>query len=119
MNMLYRLVEGKYAAIYGWNFDVTATLAHMLREIGFTNINEKNHAVPLGRWPSESRKREMGMFNLCICQDWCFTVLANRRLGLSDEEVRDFGLRIEAAFSDHGIHAQNHYHECWAQKPFS
>ncbi|KAM4056644.1 methyltransferase [Hirsutella rhossiliensis] len=38
VHALYRLIEGPFSRLYGWNFQVPSDVADMLRELGFVNV---------------------------------------------------------------------------------
>lgn len=119
-NEFYSLVEGPFTTTYGWNLRFPMQIVENLREVGFANIKEQHTQVPLGRWHSEPRMREMGMFCQAICEDWIAAVLPRFEvMGLTEEEADDLGHKIFEAFSNPRIHARLDWVDCWAQKPLS
>lgn len=117
-NAFYSLVEGPFTTTYGWNLRFPMQIVENLHEVGFANIQEQHTQVPLGRWHSEPRMREMGMFCQAICEDWIAAVLPRFEvMGLTEEEADDLGHKIFEAFNNPRIHARLDWVDCWAQKP--
>ena len=120
MNAFYRLVEGPFTNIYGWNLRFPFHIVDTLRDAGFVNIQEQHTQVPIGRWHSEPRMREMGMFCQSICEDWITAMLPRFDvMGLSEGDADELGHQLFDAFNNPRIHAQLDWIDCWAQKPWS
>ncbi|KAI5463166.1 S-adenosyl-L-methionine-dependent methyltransferase [Mariannaea sp. PMI_226] len=116
----YRLIEGPFAQRYGWNVRFPLEIVDTLHQVGFVNVQEHHTRVPIGRWPSETREREMGMFNQHLCEDWITALLArNNVMGLETEEANEMGQRLFDAFNNPRIHVRLDWIDCWAQKPWS
>ncbi|RMJ08109.1 hypothetical protein BHE90_013177 [Fusarium euwallaceae] len=120
MNKFYDLVESHFTAIYGWNLSFSNQIAETLEEVGFTNINTRCQATPIGRWHSEAKKREIGIFTQNITEDWIAAILGRPdTMGLSEEEADELGHSVFEAFGNPRIHAQLRWVDFWAQKPLS
>ncbi|KFA63969.1 hypothetical protein S40285_05723 [Stachybotrys chlorohalonatus IBT 40285] len=120
MNAMYRLVEGPFSEVYGWQLRFPSKIPDVLRETGFINIQERHNKVPLGRWHSEAKMREMGMFCQSLIEDWVDALIAKPdALGLSHEEGHRLAEDITAALNNPRIHARLDWIDCWAQKPLS
>ena len=118
MNVLYRLVEGPFTDIYGWNLQTSRHIPQLLEEAGFINVNIKHGRVPLGRWHHETRMREMGMFNQTVCGDWATALLGRpATLGLDEEEAVQLAQGLFDAMNNPAIHAYMDWVDVWAQKP--
>ncbi|KJZ77971.1 hypothetical protein HIM_02608 [Hirsutella minnesotensis 3608] len=118
LQTLYRLIEGPFSKIYGWNFQVAPLVSDMLRELGFVNITVKHNAIPIGRWHHQPRMREMGMFTQSLLSDWAVTMLTRHEtLGLDFDGAQRLGQSILEAFNDPRIHALHDWLDIWAQKP--
>ncbi|CAM1511271.1 Fc.00g087840.m01.CDS01 [Cosmosporella sp. VM-42] len=120
MNEFYRHVEGPFSETYGWNMRFPFHIVDTLHEAGFINVQEKHTASPVGRWHSETKMREMGMFCQTICEDWIAAMLQrNDLMGMTEEAADALGHEVFAAFNNPRIHAQLDWIDCWAQKPLS
>jgi hypothetical protein len=113
-------MEGRFTTTYGWNLRIVEHIPQMLRDIGFVNVEERRNLVPLGRWPSEPRRREMGIFNQTVSEYWLAAVLANHEaLGLDEGQADKLANDLADALNDSRIHAHIAYAESRAQKPWS
>lgn len=120
MNKFYDLVEGHFTAIYGWNLTFSNQIAETLEEVGFTNINTRCQSTPVGRWHSEAKMREIGIFTQNIIEDWITAILGRPdTMGLSEEEADELAHSVFEAFRNPRIHAQLRWVDYWAQKPLS
>lgn len=119
MNKIYGLVAGPFSEVYKWNLPVVHTLPALLREAGFVNITTQKTEIPIGAWPSEHSRREMGLFQQAIVLDFALAVLAKRNiLGLDQDEAAELGQQVLDAVHDPKIHACTDWADVWAQKPF-
>lgn len=118
IHTLYKLVDGPFSSLYGWNFHFPANLADTLRLIGFVNVSVRHNAIPIGRWHREAKLREMGLFAQSLLSDWLVTMLTRHEtLGLNAEGAHKLGQDILDAFNNPQIHAQHDWLDVWAQKP--
>jgi hypothetical protein len=79
---------------------------------------QKKNKIPLGRWHSNHKMREAGMFHQAIIMDFAIAVLAKRGiLGLEDDEANMLGQRILDACNSPHNHAYCDWADTWAQKP--
>lgn len=118
MNILYSLVSGPFTEVFGWNLHIPKQIPEILKQEGFINVQERHTMVPIGRWHSDAKQREMGLFAQSICEDWVVTLLTRHEtLKLSQEEANDLGQKILDAFNNPRIHARLDFIDCWAQKP--
>lgn len=118
MNRLYELLQGQFTATYGWNLLIAYETRNLLEETGFTNIHEQIVDVPLGRWPSTPRMREMGLFNLSVAEDFATTMLARHEsVGLTEEGADELARGIVADLHDLRLHAHLKYVNFYAQRP--
>lgn len=120
MNKLYRLLDGPFTRVFGWNLRFPCQIMETLQEVGFVNLQERHSLIPLGRWHHETRMREMGVFSQDLCTDWIIALLSrNETMGLTVEEADELGQNILDAYNNPRIHGQLDWIDCWAQKPLS
>lgn len=121
MDAVYRLLEQPpFTELFGWNLRFPEKIVENLKEIGFVDVREKHTMVPIGRWHTEPRMREMGMFCQNLCEDWIRALLdRHSSLGLSEEEANEMGQRVFDSFNDPRIHVRLDWIDCCAQKPWS
>lgn len=118
MNRLYDYMRGEFTSIYGWDIEFPHKLPQELEKAGFQNVQEHRVHVPIGRWHSEPRQRELGLFCQSIVEDWVITLLSRpETLGLSNEEAETLGQEMLDAFENRSIHARITFLGCYAQKP--
>ena len=111
-------VDKTFAEIYGWHFCIAPHIPQMLQDTGFVNVQARSHEIPIGRWHSDPRQREMGLFNQNICDDFIPALLAKHEaMGLTAAEAEKLGQDVWDGFSDPKIHAKLRYYATWAQKP--
>ncbi|KAF5258214.1 hypothetical protein FOXYS1_11231 [Fusarium oxysporum] len=120
MNQFYRLVEGPFTTIYGWNLRFPFQIVEALRDVGFINVNERHSYTPVGRWHQEAKMREMGIFTQNILEEWVTAMLGRPDImGVTEEEAYELGHSVFETFNNTRIHAQLDWIDCWAQKPLS
>lgn len=118
MNKFYRLIEGPFTALYGWNLRFPFQIAETLEAVGFVNVNERHSYTPVGRWHQEAKMREMGIFTQSILEEWVTAMLGRPDImGLTEEEAYELGHSVFEALNNTRIHAQLDWVDCWAQKP--
>ncbi|KAK5998338.1 Methyltransferase pytC [Cladobotryum mycophilum] len=120
ISVLYeRMNQGSYAQVYGWEVFLPKRLPEVLRDAGFVNVQEKHTHVPIGRWHSERRSREMGMLNHTIIIDWVAAVMNKyRELGMNEDEADKFVGELLDAMDNNRMHARLDWAAFWAQKPY-
>ena len=107
-----------FQTLYGWHFRIAIEVPKILEEIGFTNIQTRVWEVPIGRWHSEPRQREMGLFNQSLCDGFIPAILTKHEaMGMTVEEAQKLADDIGKAFNDTRIHAVMGYYAVWGQKP--
>lgn len=120
INVLYRLIEGPFTNIYGWNLGFPKQIAETLHQVGFINVQERHNHFPLGRWHPEADMRVLGLFNQSIVWEWAVAMLSNNEaLELDEEQAETLERDIYEALNNSRIHAQLAWVDCWAQKPQS
>ena len=118
MNKFYRLVEGPFTELYGWNLRFPLQIVAALRDVGFINVNERHEFTPVGRWHREAKMREMGIFTQSILEEWVTAMLGRPDImGLTEDEAYELGHSIFETLNNTRIHAQLDWIDCWAQKP--
>ncbi|KAM0362512.1 hypothetical protein ACHAO7_006164 [Fusarium culmorum] len=118
MNKFYRLVEGPFTELYGWNLRFPFQIVQTVADVGFINVNERHAFTPVGRWHQEAKMREMGIFTQNILEDWVTAMLDRPSImGLTEEEAHELWHSIFETFNNTRIHAQLDWIDCWAQKP--
>lgn len=112
------MIEERFSSTYGWNIRFPNDIANVLRETGFVNVQERHNHIPIGRWHTEAKMREMGLFNQSLCDDWVIAMLTKHdAMGMTAEEANSFLHKLLNDFDNPRIHAQLDYIDCWAQKP--
>jgi hypothetical protein len=118
LNILFRLMESRWAVTFGWDIRIIGKVPEMLQQAGFVNIQIRHNRIPVGRWHHESRMREMGMFSQTIAQDWSTAVLTKHdSLGLSEEQADTMFEEITDKLNDVSVHCLLDWVDVWAQKP--
>jgi len=118
LNRLYSLIDGPFTRIYGWNLQISRQIPELLSSAGFVNVNVKKTKVPLGRWHSDRKMREMGMFLQDITEDWACAFLGRPdTMGLGEADAVRLIHELSDAFRDGEMHAYLDWVDVWAQKP--
>lgn len=118
LNALYRLVDGPFAKVYGWQIRFPFEMPQILRDVGFINIKQQKYPIPIGRWHTESKMREFGMFHQAVTTEFVVAMMAKHELmGLDKDEANTFGQSILDAFDNPNIHAVVNWGAICAQKP--
>lgn len=118
LHKLYDLINGSFSDVYGWNLPIATQFPDVLRDIGFVNISQRKNKVPIGRWHSDARMREMGLFNQILHSEWAANMFIKyEAMGITAEEADSIGQEILDAFNDPNVQAHHIWVDCWAQKP--
>lgn len=118
LNKIYGLIDGPFSRIYGWNLQISRHMPELLETAGFININVKHNKVPIGRWHTDRREREMGMFSQDIIEDWAAALLGRpETMGLGEDDAVRLIHELSDTFHDADMHAYLIWVDVWAQKP--
>jgi hypothetical protein len=118
MNTLYKLIEGPFSDVYGWQLNFPNEIPNALRRTGFVGVEERHNPLPLGRWHSDPKMREVGIFCQNLIEEWADAMLARPDvLGLTAEEGVELAQSIGDALNNPRIHARLDWLDVWGQKP--
>ncbi|KAH7034270.1 methyltransferase domain-containing protein [Macrophomina phaseolina] len=91
-----------------------------LKEQGFVNVHHERIKLPIGPWPKDKDKKELGMFNLMQTLQglegytlWLFTHM----LGWKKEEVDVVVAKVRNEIMSKWLHSQFDLHVVYGQKP--
>ncbi|KAK3694508.1 S-adenosyl-L-methionine-dependent methyltransferase [Podospora appendiculata] len=97
--------------------DETQTTA--MQQAGFVDIQEKNFKMPIGAWPLDPKKKEMGRFaQLTIEQDpEGYTLFMADALGWSREQILDYIASLKKEVRSGKYHPYYKQKSVWGRKP--
>ena len=87
----------------GKTFKIAATAARLIREAGFTDVEERWYKMPIGRWPKDKKLQELGFWNYHYCAEGCegwALYLLTKVMGWSLPEVQVFLAEMRNALKD-------------------
>lgn len=92
----------------GKTFRIADNAAELIRQAGFTNVQESWYKVPVGPWSKDKKMRTLGHWNLlyCLqdCEGWALYLLT-KVMGWDWLEVQVFVAKMKHAFRDRENHA--------------
>ncbi|RTE83032.1 hypothetical protein BHE90_002462 [Fusarium euwallaceae] len=92
----------------------------MAQTAGFSNITYQAHKIPVGRWPKDKKKKELGSFvGLSFSQalDGFVKMPLCEILGWSPEEMQMFGVEMRRVLMDPKTQATGCVFSMYGQKP--
>ncbi|RSL90949.1 hypothetical protein CEP51_000441 [Fusarium floridanum] len=105
----------------GRTFDFTKRKQEeMAKTAGFSNITYQAHKIPVGRWPKDKKKKELGSFvGLSFSQalDGFVKMPLCEILGWSPEEMQMFGVEMRRVLMDPKTQATGCVFSMYGQKP--
>ncbi|KAI8653893.1 hypothetical protein NCS56_01344700 [Fusarium sp. Ph1] len=105
----------------GRTFDFTDRKQEkMAQATGFSRITHQTHKIPVGRWPKDKKKKELGSFvGLSFSQalDGFVKMPLCEILGWSPEEMQLFGVEMRKALMDPKTQATGCVFSMYGQKP--
>ncbi|RSL95316.1 hypothetical protein CEP52_012159 [Fusarium oligoseptatum] len=105
----------------GRTFDFTNRKQEkMAKTAGFSNITYQAHKIPVGRWPKDKKKKELGSFvGLSFSQalDGFVKMPLCEILGWSPEEMQMFGVEMRRVLMDPKTQATGCVFSMYGQKP--
>lgn len=108
----------------GKRMDLVKTMRTSIEKAGFIDVHEKALKWPIGPWPRERTKKELGSINL---HHWLtgvegYTMFLMTKFGdpapWSQEEVRVYNAQIRKALLNPHHHPYQRTRRVWARKPF-
>ena len=92
----------------GKSFYTADNAAKLIREAGFTEVQEQWYKVPVGPWMEDKKMKEIGYWNLlyCLqgCEGWALYLLT-KIMGWELLEVQVFIAKMKRAIKDRKNHA--------------
>ncbi|KAJ5396797.1 hypothetical protein N7509_004910 [Penicillium cosmopolitanum] len=108
----------------GKRMDLVKTMRDSIAKAGFVDIHEKATKWPIGPWPREKSKKELGSINL---HHWLtgiegYTMFLMTKFGdpepWTQEEVRVYNAQMRKALLNPHHHPYQRTRRVWARKPF-
>jgi len=93
-----------------------------MEDAGFINVVEKDYKFPVGRWPADTRMKELGMWFRAYFEDGMegyAMALLTRVLKWEYAEAQVFFAHLRAAFKDKRVHAYCNITCVYGQKPLA
>ncbi|KAF2842832.1 S-adenosyl-L-methionine-dependent methyltransferase [Patellaria atrata CBS 101060] len=94
-------------------------LEQWVRDAGFINVHHELIPIPVGRWPKDPKKKEIGMFDLYQFLDGLEAIslrVLTTALNWKPEEVQVLLANVRKDLKNPRFQAQHNYHVVWAQK---
>ena len=104
----------------GLNLDAVLSLAEMMRESGFINVETRIFHIPIGTWPKNKVLKMVGLYWRTILTDGLSPIALGpytRGLAWTKEQVEVWLVRVRNSYTDAGMHAHMPLYVICGQKP--
>ncbi|RDL40162.1 uncharacterized protein BP5553_00141 [Venustampulla echinocandica] len=107
-------------AVFGVDLLGAKKNADLLRDAGFTNVEEKVFKIPIGVWPRNKTMKLIGLYMRSVIYDGLQAISLGpftRGLHWTPEEIEVFLISVRKALMNQATHSYVTFHVVYGQKP--